>query len=60
MPPQRNDLIPTRWTLIQRLKKWDVHEGWREFFDTYWRFSVKHRLTPLFEKAVRSVESNQP
>src|SRR6267142_2095775 len=37
MPSQRNDLIPTRWTLIQRLKKWDDHEGWREFFDTYWR-----------------------
>jgi RNA polymerase sigma factor (sigma-70 family) len=32
-----DDLIPTRWTLIGRLKDWDDQESWREFFDTYWR-----------------------
>ena len=37
MPTPRDDFIPTRWTLIQRLKNWDDQEGWREFFDTYWR-----------------------
>ena len=37
MTTARNDLIPTRWTLIQRLKKWDDQVSWREFFDTYWR-----------------------
>jgi len=37
MPAAHPNLIPTRWTLIQRLKRWDDHEGWREFFDTYWK-----------------------
>ncbi len=37
MQRAHQDLIPTRWTLIQRLKRWDDHEGWREFFDTYWK-----------------------
>src|ERR1043166_10106159 len=30
-------LIPTRWSLIKRLRNWDDQESWREFFDTYWR-----------------------
>jgi len=34
----RNDeFIPTRKSLLTRLKNWDDHEGWREFFETYWR-----------------------
>lgn len=37
MPKPRPDLIATRWSLIQRLQRWDDHEGWRQFFDTYWR-----------------------
>jgi RNA polymerase sigma factor (sigma-70 family) len=28
--------IPTPRTLLERIKAWDDHEGWREFFDTYW------------------------
>lgn len=32
-----NDLIPTRWSLVTRLKNWDDQEGWKEFFDTYWK-----------------------
>jgi RNA polymerase sigma factor (sigma-70 family) len=28
--------IPTRRTLLERLKAWDDHGSWREFFDTYW------------------------
>lgn len=34
--PRRDDSIPTRRTLLERLKAWDDHAGWREFFDTYW------------------------
>jgi RNA polymerase sigma factor (sigma-70 family) len=30
--------IPTRSSLLSRLKRWDDQEGWREFFDTYWKF----------------------
>jgi len=31
------DLVQTRWSLIQRLKDQDDQESWREFFETYWR-----------------------
>jgi len=30
-----NDLIPTRLSLLTRLKDWNDQEGWRDFFDTY-------------------------
>jgi len=36
MAKHRNTLIPTRRSLLTRLKNWDDQEGWREFFDTYW------------------------
>lgn len=43
------DLQATRWSLLTRLKNWDDQEGWREFFDHYWRLiysvAVKAGLT---------------
>src|SRR5690349_19522733 len=33
----KEELIPTRWSLIQRLKNWDDQESWKDFFETYWR-----------------------
>ena len=30
-------LIPTRESLLSRLKETSAEESWREFFDTYWR-----------------------
>src|SRR2546425_9722167 len=30
-------LIPTRRSLLTRLKNWDDQESWKDFFDTYWR-----------------------
>ena len=32
-----DQLIPTRWSLISRLKDWDDRESWKDFFDTYWK-----------------------
>ena len=32
-----DELIPTRATLIQRLKNWQDQSSWRNFFDTYWK-----------------------
>src|SRR5580704_9900167 len=29
--------IPTRRSLLSRLKNWDDNESWKVFFDTYWR-----------------------
>jgi RNA polymerase sigma factor (sigma-70 family) len=31
-----DDPIPTRYSLLSRLKNWQDDESWREFFDTYW------------------------
>ena len=31
------DSIPTRQSLLARLKDWEDQASWREFFDTYWR-----------------------
>src|SRR5262249_12513993 len=30
------DSVPTRQSLLTRLKHWDDAAGWREFFDAYW------------------------
>jgi RNA polymerase sigma factor (sigma-70 family) len=37
MAPHREDIIPTRYSLLSRLQNWDDQESWRDFFDTYWR-----------------------
>ena len=43
-----NEFIPTRRSLLSRLKDWDNQDSWREFFNTYWRliyeFAVKAGL----------------
>jgi RNA polymerase sigma factor (sigma-70 family) len=36
-PPHRNSLIPTRDSLISRLKDLRDDDSWRDFFNTYWR-----------------------
>jgi len=44
-----NELIPTRQSLLSRLKDWNDQEGWKVFFDTYWRLiynaAIKAGLT---------------
>lgn len=32
-----DELIPTRATLLQRLKNWQDQSSWQDFFDTYWK-----------------------
>jgi hypothetical protein len=32
------EFLPTRNSLLSRLKNWDDQEGWRDFFDIYWKF----------------------
>ena len=32
-----DELIPTRQSLLKRLKDCEDRDGWKEFFDTYWR-----------------------
>src|ERR1044071_8154758 len=41
-----DELIPTRTTLIHRLKNWQDQSSWQDFFDTYWKL--------LFDVALKS------
>lgn len=34
-------LIPTRQTLLSRLKRWSDQESWQAFFDAYWKLIYK-------------------
>src|SRR5437762_1787793 len=46
---ETGELIPTRQSLLSRLKDWNDHESWRDFFETYWKLiyhtSIKAGLT---------------
>jgi RNA polymerase sigma-70 factor (ECF subfamily) len=37
VPRRADELIPTRATLLERLKDWQDQSSWQEFFDTYWK-----------------------
>ena len=37
MPDKPIDPIPTRHTLLNRLKDWGDQTSWQDFFDTYWQ-----------------------
>jgi len=37
MTDEANDFLPTRHSLLARLKDWEDQTSWREFFDTYWK-----------------------
>jgi len=43
------DLIPTRKSLLGRLKNWEDDASWRDFFDPYWKlvygFAIQRGLT---------------
>ena len=34
---ERTEFIPTRASLLSRLKDGTADEGWREFFEIYWK-----------------------
>ena len=44
--PDADGLIPTRQSLLSRLKDYDDNESWRDFFHTYWKL--------IYNMAVRS------
>jgi RNA polymerase sigma-70 factor (ECF subfamily) len=46
-----DEFIPTRKSLLTRLKNWDDQEGWREFFDTYWKLIYSVALKSGFTDA---------
>ena len=66
---EANELIPTRHSLLDRLKDWSDHESWKVFFDTYWRLiyrtAIKAGLTDaeaqdVVQETVISVLKSMP
>ena len=51
MAQRNDDFIPTRATLLQRLKNWQDESSWQEFFDTYWKLiygvAIKSGMTDV-------------
>lgn len=37
MPLNPDDTIPTRQSLLERLKDWEDQKSWGDFFNTYWK-----------------------
>jgi len=37
MADEPDEFIPTRRSLLARLKNWDDQKSWQDFFNTYWR-----------------------
>lgn len=61
LPQESEDarFLPTRVTLLSRLRDWKDRESWQEFFDTYWRliFSTARRAG-LSEEESQDVVQN--
>src|SRR5258708_3030537 len=64
-----NELIPTRQSLLSRLKDWDDQDSWNVFFDTYWKLIYNDALEggirdagaeDVVEETVVSVLKNMP
>lgn len=36
--PENEELLPTRASMLDRLRSWEDQASWRDFFDTYWKF----------------------
>jgi RNA polymerase sigma-70 factor (ECF subfamily) len=65
--PAAADFIPTRGSLLSRLRSWDDEASWRDFFETYWKLiyavSVKaglmaHEAEEVVQETVISVAKN--
>ena len=63
------ELVPTRATLIHRLKDWQDQASWQDFFDTYWNLiygvAVKAGLSPVeaqdvVQETIISVSRHMP
>jgi len=61
--------IPTRRSLLSRLRRWDDQDSWKNFFDTYWKliFGVarkaglsEHEAEDVVQETVISVAKTMP
>jgi RNA polymerase sigma factor (sigma-70 family) len=57
--PGTDSLLPTRQSLLTRLRDWQDQEGWREFFETYWRLVYRvARQAGLDDSTAQDVVQN--
>jgi RNA polymerase sigma factor (sigma-70 family) len=57
--PNTDSLLPTRQSLLSRLRDWQDDDGWRQFFDTYWRLIYRvARQAGLDDAAAQDVVQN--
>jgi len=50
MAEATEEFIPTRRSLLSRLKHWDDQESWRDFFNTYWKLIYSVALKAGFSE----------
>ncbi|HEY0548946.1 MAG TPA: sigma-70 family RNA polymerase sigma factor [Verrucomicrobiae bacterium] len=57
--PSTDSLLPTRQSLLARLRDCEDQEGWRDFFDTYWRLIYRvARQSGLDDSTAQDVVQN--
>ena len=58
MPGMEDPWLPTRHSLLSRLRQWDDDTSWREFFDLYWKliYGVCLRLELKEDEACEVVQ----
>jgi RNA polymerase sigma factor (sigma-70 family) len=49
--PGTDSLLPTRQSLLSRLRDWQDQDGWQLFFDTYWRLIYRVARQAGFDDA---------
>jgi RNA polymerase sigma-70 factor (ECF subfamily) len=49
--PGTDSLLPTRQSLLSRLRDWQDQDGWQQFFDTYWRLIYRVARQAGFDDA---------
>src|SRR5688500_3656034 len=64
---ERIEFLPTRQSLIERLKNQEDQETWREFFDLYWKLIYgvalksglsEHEAEDLVQETILTVSKN--
>ncbi len=64
-----DELLPTRRSLLDRLRNWEDQASWRDFFNTYWKFiygvAIKSGLSDseaeeVVQETVLSVAKKMP
>lgn len=67
--PEQEKMLPTRRSLLDRLRNWEDQASWRDFFNTYWKFiygvAIKSGLSDseaedVVQETVLSVAKKMP